>query len=57
MKKSKLLVLALLLSGGAMLLQSGCLGAFYQGFTGGWPQSSRVLSIAVDVINARVFGG
>ncbi len=57
MKRCKLMALTLLLGGGALLLQSGCLTAYWQGFTGGWPQSSRVLNLAVDLVNAKLLGG
>ena len=56
MYKSKWLTLGAMLTSGAVLLQNGCLGAFWQGMSSGWPADNKWLSIAVDVANEIVFG-
>ena len=57
MKASKWLTLSTMLASGAMLLQNGCLSAFWQGcWKTGWPTDSRWLNLAVDVANEVVFG-
>lgn len=57
MKTSKWLTFGAMLASGAMLLQNGCLSAFWQGFwKTGWPTDSRWLNLAVDVANEVVFG-
>ncbi len=56
MKRTKWTALAML-TGGAMLLANGCLGAFWQGFaTEGFPGNNRWLNIAFDVVNEIVLG-
>ena len=57
MRKSKWLTLSAMLAGGAILLQNGCLGAFWKGLSSGWPGGdNKWLGIAVDVANEIVFG-
>ncbi|MGE3180581.1 MAG: hypothetical protein AB7N71_03055 [Phycisphaerae bacterium] len=49
--------LGALLFGGATLFQSGCLGAFGQGFfNSGWPTNNRVINVALDVLQEELFG-
>jgi hypothetical protein len=57
MSKAKLYKLGAVLLGGGMLLQSGCLQDFWQGFWNtGWPADNRWLNIAIDVLNEELFG-
>ena len=45
-----------MLAGGALLLQNGCLGSFWDGFRTGWPSDNRFFNIAVDILNEQLFG-
>ena len=56
MIRAKWMALAVMLAGGAVLFQSGCLGAFWQGATRGFPANNRWLNLAVDVANEVIFG-
>lgn len=57
MKRSKWFTLSAMLASGAVLFQSGCLGAFWQGmWSTGWPTNNRWLNLALDVANEVVFG-
>jgi hypothetical protein len=56
MNKAKWLTLSAIASTG-LLLQSGCLGAFWDGLiNSGWPTDNRWLNIGLDVANEIVFG-
>ncbi len=54
MKRARWVLLSILASGG-MLLAQGCLGAFWQGMTTGWPQN-RWLNLAVDIAKEAAAG-
>ena len=57
MKRSKWIALTMLVTSGALLLQAGCLTAFWQGFaTNRGPTDSRWLNLAIDVANEVIFG-
>ncbi len=54
MKRAKWVLLSMLASGGVLLAQ-GCLGAFWQGLSQGWPDN-RWLNLAVDVVKEAAAG-
>lgn len=56
MKRVKLITLSALLAAGAFLFQGGCLTAFWQGLTQGFPGGNRWLNLAVDVAHEAMFG-
>lgn len=57
MKNKKWLAMFATTFGGAILLQNGCLSAFWDGFwTTGWPTDNRWVNIGVDILNEELFG-
>ena len=55
MKKAKWATLSVMLAGGALLFQSGCLSAFWDGFwKTGLPSNNRWFNLAIDVANELV---
>jgi hypothetical protein len=55
MRRSRWIALSLMLVSGTMLLQNGCLGAFWRGMTQGWPDN-RWLNLANDVAKEVLLG-
>jgi hypothetical protein len=56
MNRAKWIALCTMVSTGGLLLGNGCLTAFWQGFTTGFPANNRWLNLAVDVAHAVVLG-
>lgn len=56
MKNAKFLAISALIAG-ATLFQSGCLGAYFDGFFNtGWPTGNRWLNLGIDVLKEELGG-
>lgn len=56
MKNAKFLAISALVAG-ATLFQSGCLGAFVDGFfNSGWPTNNTWLNLGIDVLKEELLG-
>lgn len=55
-KNAKFLAISALVAG-ATLFQTGCLGAFFDGFfNSGWPTNNRWINLGIDILKEEIGG-